>query len=469
MDLSAQPDVSWYGPRSAATRAVVLRVRKWGHEMVMGMARSKRLAVAGAAVVGIAAAAVAGAAGATTAPGDDQDVNAWALEYTGGTAGEASGDPIRIGYANSEPFAPEATIGIKAAVEYANTELSGAGGRPIELVECPIVTVEDAAACGAQFANDDSIALVMTGSIIVGNAELYNAVNGNKPVIIGNPLTVDDFVTPAGQGYTAGATGVVLGMAKYTIEEFAPETVAVLFSDNASGQAAANVLLKPAFDEVGVTTTMVPVADTATQPDVASAMQAAGAETADVFLSLLTLPNCINMYDSIRSLGIDPIVVTTGLCFGTPMEQHLEDLGEDGDYPDGWYFGDYGYSYFNPDYESGMMTYLAKIIEYGEPAAGATEIEYTGFSGPMFANLLTALKFMNAIGVDNLSYETLDEQIRTFTGPMMIQVGPLECGLPPFVATCGHQMGIQQYIDGAWVSIRNGLTGDPIDVTPPPA
>jgi hypothetical protein len=28
-------------------------------------------------------------------------------------------------------------------------------------------------------------------------------------------------------------------------------------------------------------------------------------------------------------------------------------------------------------------------------------------------------------------------------------------------------MGIQQYIDGEWVSIRNGLNGDPIDVTPP--
>ena len=35
----------------------------------------------------------------------------------------------------------------------------------------------------------------------------------------------------------------------------------------------------------------------------------------------------------------------------------------------------------------------------------------------------------------------------------------------PFVASCGHQMGIQQYTDGE-VSIRNGLTGDPIDVTP---
>lgn len=449
--------------------------------MVMVRARSKRLRVL-AAVVGIIPAlvvpalvgAAAGSAGATTVPGDDQetdqdqDLDAWARDYTGGAAGEASGDPIRIGYANSEPFAPEASIGIKAAVDYANSQLGGAGGRPIELVECPIVTVEDSASCGAQFVNDDSIAMVMTGSIIVGNKEFYDAVDGNKPLLIGNGLAVDDFITTAGQSYTAGAVGVVQGMAVFTIEEFAPETVAVIFSDNAAGQAAANILLKPTLDAAGITTSMVPVADAATAPDVASAMQAAGAESADVFMSLVTLPNCINMYDSIQSLGIDPIVITSGLCFGSPMERHMANLGEDGAYPDGWYFGDYGYSYFLPDYESGMQTYLAKIEEYGEPAPGATQIEYTGFAGPMFANLLTALKFINATGVDDLTYEALNEEIRTFTGPMMLQVGPIECGLAPFVATCGHQMGIQQYLDGEWVSIRNGLTGDPIDVTPTP-
>ena len=34
------------------------------------------------------------------------------------------------------------------------------------------------------------------------------------------------------------------------------------------------------------------------------------------------------MYDAIKQLGITPAVVTTGLCFGTPMTQHLDDVGE---------------------------------------------------------------------------------------------------------------------------------------------
>ena len=52
-----------------------------------------------------------------------------ALDYTGATwPGEASGDPLTIGYVNQEEkeaVFPENTVGIKAAIEYVNTELGG--------------------------------------------------------------------------------------------------------------------------------------------------------------------------------------------------------------------------------------------------------------------------------------------------------------------------------------------------------
>ena len=35
-------------------------------------------------------------------------------------------------------------------------------------------------------------------------------------------------------------------------------------------------------------------------------MQAVGADKADVFVSILTLQNCISMYDAIKSLGAQP-------------------------------------------------------------------------------------------------------------------------------------------------------------------
>ena len=167
------------------------------------MIRSRRLAALVVATAAVAPTIVSSGAGATTIP--EEELVAWALEYTGGTAGEATGEPIRFGYANTEALLPEATVGVKAAVAYVNAELGGIGGRPIEIVECQVNTPEDGAACGAQFANDDSITLVLTGVILQGNAEFYEALNGNKPILIGNGLAVEDFVTPAGVSFTAGS------------------------------------------------------------------------------------------------------------------------------------------------------------------------------------------------------------------------------------------------------------------------
>lgn len=414
-----------------------------------------------------------GSSTAGTGGAGSGDVTKWALEYTGGTAGAAAGDPIKIGYVNQESFFPEGTIGIGAAVAFANKELGGIGGRPIELVSCVIAAAEDGTKCGNQFANDASINLVMTGTILNGNKELYDALNGKKAVLIGNGVTTDDFTTTAGVGYATGSPGVIPGLGKFALQELkpTPKSVAIVYSDNPAGSAAANALLKPVFDANGVTDVkLVPVSDTATAADAQSAMTVAGAETADVFIPLVTVQNCINVYDAIQALGIKPKVVTTGLCFGTPMTDHLKSLGSSDQVPDGWYFGGYGYDYFAPDLASGMQTYVTKIQEYGKKAPGATTLEYTGFGGPMFANLLTVVQLSNKIGVDKLSYDTLNTATRGFTGPMMLQVGPLNCGkttilgLPIFVSVCANQMGIQQYTGGKWVSVADGLNGKPINV-----
>jgi branched-chain amino acid transport system substrate-binding protein len=406
-----------------------------------------------------------------TTPSAGGDTLQWALDYTGGTEGEASGDPIKIGYVNQEDFFPENTIGIDAAVAFVNGELGGAAGRPIEIVPCKVAVAEDGAKCGTELANDPDIAAVITGTILFGNVELYGALNGKKPVIVGNGVTSDDFTTSAGVAFTTGSPGVIPGLGQLIVQEFPDaENVAILASNNPAGQAAADLLFKPVMDKNGISTTYVGIDDTATAAQVQAAMEAVGADSADVFVPLVTIQQCINVYDSIKALGIDPKVVTTGLCFGTPMTDHLKEAGETGPVPSGWYFGGYGYSYFEPDLDSGMATYVEKVQEYGKPAPGATTLEYTGFAGPSFANIMTLAKFLNDNGGDT-TFAALDAAFRGFKGPMMIQVGPLDCGnqvilgLPIFVTVCASQMGVQQFLDGEWISIADGLNGEPIDVT----
>jgi branched-chain amino acid transport system substrate-binding protein len=409
----------------------------------------------------------------TTVSSAGDELNKWALDYTGGTAGAASGDSIKVGYANDEDFFPENTIGIEAARDYINKELGGAAGRPIEIVPCKVSVAEDGAKCGTQFANDATISVVITGTILNGNKELYDSLNGKKPVIVGNGVTSDDFTTPAGQAFTAGSPGVITGMGGYIATGLSPKpkSVAILAQNNAAGKAAADFLFKPVMDKAGIAYTFVGIDNTASASDVQAALKAVGADKADVLVPIITIQQCINVFDAMKALAITPIVVTTGLCFGTPMTDHLKTIaGETGPVPSGWYFGGYGYSYFQPDLDSGMKTYIAKVQQYGKPAPNATTLEYTGFAGPEFSNLMTFAKFVNA-SKGTVDFATLDGAIRGFKGPMMLQVGPLNCGkqiilgLPIFVSVCASQMGIQQFKDGVWTSIADGLNGKAIDVT----
>ena len=440
--------------------------------------RIARLGVAAVAVALVATACTSstksgggttGGATTTAASTNDPTLNQWAITYTGGKLQKAAGAPINIGYVNDDSLFPEATIGVKAAVAYANAELNGADGHVINLKSCEVVTASDGAKCGAQMANDPSINLVLTGTLLDGNSDLYNALNGKKAVIIGNGVTPADFTNPAGEAFVAGAPGTLAGMAKFAVSQFHPKKVSILANDNPAGHAGVALIMQPIFTKAQAQVKAVFVPNEANGTQVQSAMSAIGAGGSDVFVSILTLQSCIGMYDAIKSLGVHPTVVTTGLCFGTPMTKHLQSAGDTGAYPDGWYFGGYGYSYFLPKdtpgmQESGMNTYLAKVHQYGKPAPGATTLEYSGFAGPMFGNVLTAVKFVNELGASAATVQALDAKIRGFKGPMMLQAGPLKCNVPPYISVCGVEMGIQQYKSGHWISIADAHNNKPIVV-----
>ncbi|WP_255649297.1 ABC transporter substrate-binding protein [Frankia sp. ArI3] len=230
----------------------------------------------------------AGAAGAgevSSAPVANSDNNAWALRYTGGSAGPAKGTPYKIGFVSQDTFLPSATQGARAAVAYVDAELGGVGGRPIELVSCSVNVPEDAARCGAQMANDASLSLVIVGGLSVGNKEFYDAVGGRKAILIGNALASEDFVTTRGVAYTAGSPGVLMGMARFAVEELKARTVAGIVPDTPAGRAAAQQLVKPILDAAKVKFRPVFISLQATTPDLTTALQASGAGSADALIT----------------------------------------------------------------------------------------------------------------------------------------------------------------------------------------
>jgi ABC-type branched-subunit amino acid transport system substrate-binding protein len=237
--------------------------------------------------------------------------------------------------------------------------------------------------------------------------------------------------------------------------------VAVVYNDNPAGQIAFAALTKPVLEGLGVSVTGVAVADTAGPQEMATAIQSAGAEDADVFYPLVTISSCIGVYDALKTLEIDTVVVTTGLCFGVPMQNHLKEVGEAGSLPDGWYFGGYGYSVDipgAPDIDAYIEAVFAWAAELGKDAE---TLEYTGFALPTFGTLLTAVQFMNAGATDSESFRTA---AKAFAGPQWGVVGPMKCGgNPTFPSLCGFQIGIQQQQGTEYVSILDGYNGKPID------
>lgn len=320
----------------------------------------------------------------TAASSEDADVAeesiAHGVEYTGGAGGEASGDPIVIGYVNQEggtPAFPEATIGADAAVWFANKYLGGVGGRPIELAKCTVTKEEDGQKCAQEMLANDAVQLVVVGAMFNGNQPLLDGLSGKKPVYISNPVTTPEFLATDAFAFTPGSPGVVAGLAVFAAK-YLPEIagitvdkVAVVYNDNPAGQIAFSALTKPVLEGLGVASvTGVAVADTAGPQEMATAIQSAGAQDADVFYPLVTVQSCIGVYDALKTLEIETQVVTTGLCFGIPMQQHLKEVGEAGKLPDGWYFGGYGYSYEIPgspdldSYKDAVFAYAAESMIY---------------------------------------------------------------------------------------------------------
>jgi len=396
---------------------------------------------------------------------------AHAVEYTGGTAGAATGtDPFVVGYVNQEggtPGFPEASIGVDAAVWYINTYLGGIGGRPIELAKCIITKEEDGQKCAQEMLANDKVSVVLAGAMLNGNQPLLDGLAGKKPVFISNPLTTPEFLATDAYAFTPGAPGVVGGLtvfiAKYlgALENKTVKKVAVVYGDNPSGQVAFNMLTKPVFESLGIAVTGVAAADTAGATEMASLIQAAGAQDADVFYPLVTVGSCIAVYDALKTLEIKTTVVTTGLCFGVPMQTHLKELGIDAKLPDGWYFGGYGYSYEiagNPDIDAYIEAVFAYAATQGMDAA---TLEYTGFGGPTFGTLMTIAQFANAGAADSEGFRSA---AKAFTGPGWGVVGPQKCGgNPTFPSLCGFQIGVQQQQGADYVSIMDGFNGKPVD------
>lgn len=401
----------------------------------------------------------------TTASTTAVDLDKEALAFVGGTAGaaDASKTPITVGYVNQEGGAlsfPDATAGVEAAVDLVNNKMGGIGGHSIKLIKCLVQSEEDGAKCGTQLLNNADVKFVMVGMLVVGGASLYNVVNGQKPVMILNPLTQADYNAKQGYAFSGGVAAGYLAIGQFMSTKLSPQpkSVAILTTSNPAGVAAINGLVSPTLNKAGITDIRIAqISDTATGPDVVSAVQAAKTDTADAILVSLQTSGCISAYDAMQQLHITKPVVTTGLCYAKPVAQHLN-----GKFPEGWIFSGLGWNPYLPA-KADVPNSWALPLNVREVLARNKDADPTGPAVYTFGPMLTIAKLMNQVGADNLTPASFGTAMKAYHGPLLGTAGNADCGKnPAFPTVCGSAVGFEKYSNGQFVPVADGYLNNAI-------
>ena len=180
---------------------------------------------------------------------------------SGGTTGEATGEPIKIGVQNTEgdPAGsfPEYAVAAQAAADYINAELGGLGGRPIEIELCKqLVSPDDSQRCANELASADVELALSTLNFFGNHFSIYQG--SDIPVVVGTPLTIADFTAPGvfSIGAGGGCLGVHTGLVEFAtnqleeLEDIDVERVAVPWADTPPGVVCYNDLEAKPLDVI---------------------------------------------------------------------------------------------------------------------------------------------------------------------------------------------------------------------------
>jgi branched-chain amino acid transport system substrate-binding protein len=380
------------------------------------------------------------AAGEDAAQSGDTTVSAGVddyQEYVGGEAGAAdkSKSPIVIGWVNQQggptDVGPWATDGAKLAVKWLNEQGGGIGGHPVELRTCYTSTSEEQGqTCGQKMANDDDVKAIGVGAVAIGAQSLNATVDGQKPMVFGVSIGQGDAKNTNGYALFGDGIRVSGPFGTYAADVLKAETAAVIWPElpgiNESSQAIVDGAKKK-----GIEVKAVSYSPNAT--DLVGPLTAAGAQSADVIILNSDPKGCVNVAKAIEQLGLETPVVSEPLCLNTTVAEALGDI---------------------PQWTYGIASTLAGDMT--DPTAVAWDKLAKEIADPKkmgepwytvaFHQMLTIFQWMNKIGPEEVSEETIAEQAKAFKGPQAWGAPTVECGkYPEAPAICNDQTKFFNY------------------------
>ena len=175
---------------------------------------------------------------------------------------KATGTPVKVGLINNEGSSPvaEPSTGdaAVAAADYANAELGGIAGHPIQVDRCAENEDTASATACANKMVQDKVAVVVIGTTGFGNTMVPIIAKAGIPYVSATGSSSDELTTPGTFMWTGGFPADLGGMAKYAAQHGYKKVTAFVI-DTPSALAGAQAVGGPLFKAAGVGFSVEPV------------------------------------------------------------------------------------------------------------------------------------------------------------------------------------------------------------------
>jgi branched-chain amino acid transport system substrate-binding protein len=219
---------------------------------------------------------------------------------------KATGDPVKIGLITNEGGTgisqPETREAADAARRYANDNLGGIAGRPIEFVVCK--TKEEPATardCANRMVEQKVAAVVLTSSGL-GGSMVPIVTQAGIPWTTAVATSNAESTSTHAFSWTGGFSGNLASMAEYAKEKKYKKVTAFVI-DVPSAVAGAEAVGKPVFAKAGIELKIVKVA--AGTPDATPAVSAALQDKPDAISIVGESTVCTAVLQALSTLGSD--------------------------------------------------------------------------------------------------------------------------------------------------------------------
>lgn len=414
------------------TRSEVETSRSVRRSSSIGRLRTaRRLALA------VCAASVLGVAGCGS---DDADEASSAAQANGLT-----GEPIKVGMildsSGTSGSYPQYRAGLNAAIEYVNSELKGAGGRPFQAEICASTgTPESAVKCANELVADKVTFVV--GGVNVGGPAANNIIFRSGIPFIGGIATSPDMVQSDNAFFFwNGALSGIPSLFGYARQELDIDRLLLVTASNPIGVAAAKsygtLFSAGGGDETKIVNHPFNVTD---YSSIGSTIASSGFAAAALINPAV---HCIGIGKALASQEADTTVLMGQACAGdevtraVPASQLAKSIWESPTLLPG---------VDDPDVEA----YVAAMKRYGQE-------KYTGFftASMLFQSVVNVKAIADRVHAagEEITGESLVAELRKTKDEPSFMGHPYTCDgkqLQDARAICNIYERAAQYVDGSW-------------------